>query len=298
MRSTRLAACVSVLVVFGACSSSSKSSQDGALGGTPDGARDVAAVGGSGGNTGTAGSTGAGGSVGGTSVGGGTGLGGTLSSTAAGGRGGSAGTTTGTASGGSTSGPDAGTVGTGGSPRLDGGASSGPDASTPIDTPVGSKPDGAEAGVDSSRAEASTDDGGASGFTFCRGISSGCQCSSVAAAGSNLSECNKESVRKVNPGRCCKASTYCSCESMACAADNSTGRCRCDYVDLIATLLSWTPETQCVPTSGLTCCLFASESYCQCKQQECPAGATQVSTCTPAQLNACPNGEQAVDSCR
>jgi hypothetical protein len=295
MRSARLAACVSVLLAFGACSSSSKSSLDGAVGGTPD----AAAVGGSGGSTGAAGSTGTGGSIGGTSTGGGTGLGGTLSSTAAGGRGGSAGATTGTTGGGSTSGPDAGMGGTGGSPRLDAGASSGLDASTQIDTPV-SKPDGAEAGEDASRAEASTDDGGALGLNFCRTTSTGCQCTTVATGEPAISACSKASLG-ADTARCCsKAGAHCSCDSIACVADTSTGRCKCDFAALLSSLPpTYSKVAECpAPASELKCCLHAAEGYCDCKQQTCSAGSTEVTTCTPAQLSVCASGEQAVASCK
>jgi hypothetical protein len=62
---------------------------------------------------------------------------------------------------------------------------------------------------------------------------------------------------------------------------------------------TWTKVAQCpAPASGTKCCLHATEGYCECKQQTCASGTTEVTTCALAQLTPCATGEQSVDTCK
>ena len=319
-----LSAPICVFLVLCGCSSSHKSSPDSAAG-SPDVGRDVAAdIGclpgtlhclcaagstcgsglvcltnscveqvGSGGSSGSGGRTSAGG-AGGASSNGGTG-----------GAGGAAGATSGTPDSGSTTTWDAGTAPADITvePQHDSGSSAGPDVSMQTDGPISPQLDGAHTAVEASSTDAPISvDGGAGGEVSCAAVSSGCYCAADMAGIPGLSVCSKDSVttNASDRGRCCKADNNCTCESLGCAVSTLTGTCWCDYTDLLELTSSlWTRVDQCpAPESGFKCCFDSVGSYCHCGLRTCPDSATEVATCTLAQLAACKSGEVAVDSCK
>ena len=93
----------------------------------------------------------------------------------------------------------------------------------------------------------------------------------------------------------------CTCESLACVIRTLGGSCSCDYMIMFESLspAEWTEVDQCpAPEAGSKCCFDAVASYCSCGRATCSDGATEVASCSLAQLAACKSGETAVESCR
>ena len=264
---------------------------------------------GSGGSPGSGGRTSAGGAGGASSnggTGGASGAGGASSNGGTGGAGGFAGATSGPPDSGSTASWDVGTAPDevlAVEPQRDSGSSAGPDVSVQTDGPISPQLDGAHTAVDTSSTDApSSADGEAGGEVSCAAVSSGCYCAADMEGIPGLSVCSKDSVTTSasDRGRCCKADNNCTCESFGCAVSTLSGACWCDYTDLLESTSSlWTRVDQCpAPESGFKCCFDSVESYCHCGLRTCPDTATEVATCTLAQLAACKSSEVAVDRCK
>ena len=176
---------------------------------------------------------------------------------------------------------------------------------TPPDSPIVTSPDSgadkADTGaVGDTRAPAA--DGPS--LMACRTQPYQCTCDPGQPGPSDPPTCSKTSVVKdsTETGVCCKTDNYCICYSLSCVLDpvKTPGSCHCDFTDQLSYVApQGTRLDQCsAPDEGKKCCLDSRWRMCDCNRTACADTATEVATCTNAQLAVCGPDEVTVDSCK
>jgi hypothetical protein len=123
-----------------------------------------------------------------------------------------------------------------------------------------------------------------------------CLCSRLGT--NSLSECSGDSVASTDHGYCCSGGGFCTCFRTACVRLATIGYCDCGTpIDTTSPRVDICPQA-----TGGTCCLDTGfvpyDCHCSDSVTSCPAGQTQVASCSLADVMKCDANETVVDRCK